>query len=674
VVVLLAILASQIVFTAIPTAEAITFGSPIQISTSGVTFVDSESDVSPVVVDGSNVYIVWVDLSTGTSDIMFAKSTDSGQTFNPPINISNNAGSSRSPQIAISGNNVYVTWHDATLTTVTTTQIFFSVSHDSGNSFSSPIRLSTGNSAVEPMIAISGNNVYISWHGSPPAGSPSGLSSEINFVKSIDSGDTFTLPIYVSNTSGASVESRIFAIGNNVYIAWSDTIGVGNSEALIVTSSNSGTSFGAPINVSNTSGGSNVSDIIALGDDVYITWVDGTTGNNEILFSKSSDSGASFDSPINLSNSLERSASPKLASSTNHVFVAWHDTRVGYGEVFVSTSSDSGTSFAAPIHVSAVSGLDGFADVASSGNNVYVTWASSTGSPRGIWVSESIDSGNTFDTPVEISNGLANGNGVPQLAVSGAFVGIAWFQDGLVNDIYFNSNADDIGPVNDPPIANDDVYFVNEDESLIIPAPGVIANDDDGDAELIQVLTATIVSTTTNGFLSLNSDGSFTYIPNSNFNGQDSFTYTITDGEFESTATVTITIEPVNDTPQCDAASTNIAFLWPPNHKMIPISVTMSATDVDGDVIVISISSIFQDEPTNGLGDGDTSPDAILSPAQLRAERSGTGDGRIYVVTVVADDGNGGVCGDDVEILVPHSMKKPITAVNSGTIYDSTAP
>jgi hypothetical protein len=100
----------------------------------------------------------------------------------------------------------------------------------------------------------------------------------------------------------------------------------------------------------------------------------------------------------------------------------------------------------------------------------------------------------------------------------------------------------------------------------------------------------------------------------------------------------------------------------------------MSTSDVDDDLVITTISSIFQDEPTNGLGDGDTSPDATLTPAQLRAERSGTGDGRVYVVTLTASDGNGGSCSGSVEIIVPHSMKKPVVAVNSGTIYDSTIP
>jgi hypothetical protein len=57
------------------------------------------------------------------------------------------------------------------------------------------------------------------------------------------------------------------------------------------------------------------------------------------------------------------------------------------------------------------------------------------------------------------------------------------------------------------------------------------------------------------------------------------------------------------------------------------------ATDPDGDPVTVVIAGVTQDEPTNGLGDGDVSPDAVLSggsTVQLRAERSGLGNGRVY--------------------------------------------
>src|SRR5206468_4173984 len=79
-----------------------------------------------------------------------------------------------------------------------------------------------------------------------------------------------------------------------------------------------------------------------------------------------------------------------------------------------------------------------------------------------------------------------------------------------------------VTPVNDAPVAVNDVYSTNEDTTLTVAAPGVLGNDTDveGDA-----LTAVLVSGPSHGTLTLNSDGSFSYTPAANFNGADSFSY-----------------------------------------------------------------------------------------------------------------------------------------------------
>jgi len=93
---------------------------------------------------------------------------------------------------------------------------------------------------------------------------------------------------------------------------------------------------------------------------------------------------------------------------------------------------------------------------------------------------------------------------------------------------------------NDPPVAAADAYSTDEDVPLNVAAPGVLANDSDVDGDALSALTPVGPS---NGALLLNADGSFTYTPDSNFNGADSFTYTVSDGSGGSdTATVTITV------------------------------------------------------------------------------------------------------------------------------------
>jgi uncharacterized repeat protein (TIGR01451 family) len=109
-------------------------------------------------------------------------------------------------------------------------------------------------------------------------------------------------------------------------------------------------------------------------------------------------------------------------------------------------------------------------------------------------------------------------------------------------------DAQGIGTILDDdqsPLAVGDTYTTTEDTVLTVPAPGLLANDSDGDGD---GLTAVLTTPPTNGAVSLNADGSFTYTPTLNFSGSDSFTYQANDGANNSnTADVTITVLSTED-------------------------------------------------------------------------------------------------------------------------------
>lgn len=134
---------------------------------------------------------------------------------------------------------------------------------------------------------------------------------------------------------------------------------------------------------------------------------------------------------------------------------------------------------------------------------------------------------------------------------------------------------------------------------------------------------------------------------------------------------VTITTESPNEAPDCSEAIASQETIWPPNHKFVAISVD-GVTDPDGDSVSITIDGIFQDELVDAKGSGETSPDGIIDgdTAEVRAERSGLGDGRVYEISFTADDGNGGSCTGSVIVGVPHDKKD--TPVDSGDRFAST--
>lgn len=185
-----------------------------------------------------------------------------------------------------------------------------------------------------------------------------------------------------------------------------------------------------------------------------------------------------------------------------------------------------------------------------------------------------------------------------------------------------------IGGVNDAPTAGNNAYSTNEDTQLLIVASaGLLSNDGDVDGNN---LTAIIVGQPSKGTLLLNADGSFTYIPNANIHGTDSFTYKANDGILDSnTATVTITINPVRDIPVAMAGDDLSAG------EGVLVSFDGSgSSDADGDSLTYSWN----------FGDGATGSGATPTHA--------FSDNGSYTVTLTVLDGQGNSSTDTLVVTV----------------------
>ncbi len=117
-----------------------------------------------------------------------------------------------------------------------------------------------------------------------------------------------------------------------------------------------------------------------------------------------------------------------------------------------------------------------------------------------------------------------------------------------------------------------------------------------------------------------------------------------------------------NTIPQITGLSVSQPTLWPPNHTMRDITVNYSITD--NCTTPISTISVSSNELVNGTGDGDTAPDwEIIDDhhIRLRAERAATGSGRIYTITITANDGCNATVVATTQVVVAHNITGPIT-------------
>jgi hypothetical protein len=126
-------------------------------------------------------------------------------------------------------------------------------------------------------------------------------------------------------------------------------------------------------------------------------------------------------------------------------------------------------------------------------------------------------------------------------------------------------------------------------------------------------------------------------------------------------------------TPVCSGAHASAPALWPPNHKFV--KETIKGVTDGAPPVSITITSIFQDEPLNGGGSGNTCPDGKgvgTSVARIRAERAGNGDGRVYHIGFKATDRDGHSCRGEVTVCVPHDRGRHNHCVDGGPLFDST--
>jgi hypothetical protein len=146
-------------------------------------------------------------------------------------------------------------------------------------------------------------------------------------------------------------------------------------------------------------------------------------------------------------------------------------------------------------------------------------------------------------------------------------------------------------------------------------------------------------------------DQSDAALPEGRYSGSVKLAAAVVDGEPSAGAEVRVYVNVVR-------VCANPSVLWPPNHKMVQVTVAVDAQDG----LTCRIVNVTCNEPINGPGDGNTDPDWQLTgdplSVMLRAERGGVKEGRIYTIQVECTDASGGTGTVTVDVMVPHDQGK----------------
>jgi hypothetical protein len=246
------------------------------------------------------VNIVWGDTQDNLGTVVFVRSTDQGASFTAPVDVSRSSGVAFDPEIAVdSSDGINVAWQD---TAPGKSVIMFSRSTDGGETFSDPKQVSTGTgAATEAAIATdSAGRLSVVWVDDGTG------SSEAFYSRSTDNGQTFSEPFNVSRFPGGDIHKpTVVASQNVVYVAFQngDLFGeemIKNEQVYIAKSEDAGVSFGEIEQVSHAKNSIGRAHSPAMTVDsrgvLHIVWIDASViGNDEgLLFYSNSANGRQF--------------------------------------------------------------------------------------------------------------------------------------------------------------------------------------------------------------------------------------------------------------------------------------------------------------------------------------------------------------------------------------------
>ncbi len=337
--------------------------------------------------NGSNVYVVWSQKINAVSQVFIATSTNSGTSFNAPVQLTLGTDGADTAVVASWGSTVYVAYDDIAMRT---SLVLSSTSAGASGSWTAPFSFGDFH---EPQVAAWQNNGYVSsnqglatthnngvtWTNdsvppfqgqNPPLPTTQseswlaaygsnvyqfyetkGTASQVNYTISHDSGNTWSTEALLSKTLPDSWAPMVAAFGNSVWVADHTFPGGSKSQVYVYTSTNSGSTFSAPVSLSGMSGDTSFPFTVATSDgtNVFVAWSQQSSSNTWIFrVSYSANGGSSWTAApgINVSNNPTGTsagtnsdlANGAIASFGTHCYVVYQLISGATNQIYFASS------------------------------------------------------------------------------------------------------------------------------------------------------------------------------------------------------------------------------------------------------------------------------------------------------------------------------------------------
>ena len=309
---------------------------------------------------GNNVFVLWAaneNTSSTNKEVFFIKSRDGGNSFSDVLNLSNDIDDSLDPHMVINQNGsiIYIVWtscdskHDDPICSIAFTRSLdqgitfaptriINVDRQYINAFNDTLFDSDSNmippyllensiekerfNSINPIVytTLEGKQIYVLWEQSTFGKG----GSEIFLVQSNDYGNSFNLPINISNSSGTSRLAHGHIMDKELYVTWADTLKSGSFDVMLrkVSPNNQ---LGKVVNLSNNSGNSVSPYLWTDNNRIYVTWIDNTNGSS-ILLSALNPSGSIVTESITNSQMTDVYANPVIFDTNDKVWIAWTES------------------------------------------------------------------------------------------------------------------------------------------------------------------------------------------------------------------------------------------------------------------------------------------------------------------------------------------------------------